>query len=375
MTTQIVHYNDGSHDILVSKAPPTKPESVDVPKGWLVVAGDGQRPARYLHDYSFETRSTNLAETGEWFPTFGYDGEKVINPKHIVNLQGTFWLDWMLEVLGPFNFSQKANEGDGTEDTNTDDENNQPLLDDGTINPYKERKQMNCVTGGAVLNVTKNHYNNGRLFYFIESLDFYNQPQNVNGVWLYDGKPLTWENAPHLFTSRVNRKTVKAENKTWISVRGIQAVSDGGLTGAKLMEWWPNCSKYQVCLPANEREAPDNEFIQQIKFFPELPTQVELHAESVIVDGELVQQTGGISFTIDAYMFYGSDVYVKEQGTNNWYLADEMLVRTSLLTGWYAKATDYRCYITLPGETEPWMGERGYGVPNPGIWRKDVRVE
>ena len=334
------------------------PSAVVPPKCWEVKEGDGQMPAVQLHDYDEADRNTSLDETNEIRKHWPLIEDRYKDVKHIINLQGTSWLDWQLDVLGLFNFEQKSRRGDGIEDTNEDDI---PAMVDNAINPEKPRKQLCAGTGGSKYNVLDMVAQSSSKFAIIETMDFFNFPEKIGDVWFYNETPMTWETHPHLFTSRCNRKLVKAENRTWISRRGVQAVSDGGLAGAKMKEWWPNPSKVPVAQP-----------FSALKFYPSLPVQLHLYKESVIVDGELFPQTGGITIAADAYRFYGSKVYVRDKNTGYWYLAEEMLIRAGLLTGWYARATDYRCYAVLPGESIPWIGDRGYGVPDPGIFRKDL---
>jgi len=353
-------------------APPwNEPKYVTLPDCWVVHEGDGQRPAYHLHDYDLADRAgTSLGETGEWYPAgnVGSDG-RVSPPKTIVNLQGTPWLPWIRDILGDKNFELKGSPGDGTEDTN--DGSIPVFLPDGSINPDKPRKQMSCVTGGAILNVIDTIYQGGVTWDVFQTFDFYNQPVKVGGTWFVDGRALSWENAPQLFTSRVNRKEVKYENRTWLSSRGVQAVSDGGLAGAKLKEYWPNPTKGRAALPRFERRT-DGTWITRIGFFPELPAKFHFYGNSVITDGVLTPQLGGAVITVDAYGFAGSKVYFRNAENREWILGEEMLVRADLSTGFYARATDWRCYVTLPGSPEPLRGERGYGIPDPGLFRKDL---
>ena len=371
MTTLKVTYDDGTEEILVSEnvTPPPNtnvPSAVFPPDCWQVVEGDGQLPATQLVDYGDEDRQ-GLGETNMTFPAGMLDVDgRVKSPKQIVNLQGTKWLDWQLEVLEARNFEQKGTPEDGWEDTN--DGSVPVFLPDGSINPDKARKQMTGGTGGSRYNVISIVSQGGTKYAVIDSLDVNTQPQKIDGVWHVNGKPMTWDTHPQYFTSRVNRRLVKEVNRTWISSRGSQAVSDGGIdsdgnpSGAKMKEWWANPSKRPMTQPYS-----------LLRFYPLLPATIHLYKNSVIVDGNLVNQTGGITITIDAYRFYGSKVYVRDKASKYWYLAEEMLVRASAETGWYATAKDYRCYAVLePNGNTPWMGDRGYGVPDPGIFRKDM---
>lgn len=327
---------------------------------WLVEDGDGQIPAVKEHDSVW--RGANLGETNEVFPRRPFDAKTGrVSPisKHIVNLQGTTWLDWQFDVLGPKNFGLKGTAGDGYEDT--DDDSIPPFLPNGLINPDKPRKQMCADSGGGKVNVTREIVQSGSKFCELETMDFFNFPKKVDGVWLYDGKPMTWDTHPHLFTSRVNTKKVKTENQTWISSGGTHAVSDGGLIGNKMKEWWPNPSKVPVTQPRS-----------MLRYYPTLPVELQVFGKSVIVDGKLEDQYGGTVIQATRYKFAGSKVFVFDERTGNWYLAEEMLIRASLLTGWYATALDYRCYTVFPGSQSPWMGRLGYGVPDPGIYRKDM---
>lgn len=354
--------NHVDYDEIDEQPPPVVnvPLPVIPPKCWEVKEGDGQRPAIQLHDYSPDDRSTSLGETNETQPHYQVIDGRIKPPKHIVNLQGTRWLEWQREILGDRNFDQKAQRGDGWEDTN---DNDIPVFVDGQINPEKARKQMCGVNGGCIVNVINEVQQGGTWYSLIETMDFALEPVKVGNIWLYADTPMIWDTHPHLFNSRVNRKLVKPDNRTWISSRGVHAVSDGGLLGNKMKEWWPNPSKVTVAQPRSA-----------LRYYPALPAKIHIYKNSVIVDGNLEPQTGGIEITIDRYSFYGSKVFVRDAETALWYLADEMLVRASLLTGWYATALDYRCYATMPGNPEPWMGDRGYGIPDPGLWRKDMSI-
>jgi len=296
------------------------------------------------------------------YPFFPVKDGRVYNPKHIVNLRMTTWLEWQLSTLGARNYTQKGTPGDGWEDTNDKESEVPSLLDDGSINPEKDRKQMCGGVGNQVYNVVGTITQGGTKYDILQTLDYYNQPVEVEGTFYVDGRAISWETHPHLFTSRENVKRVKPENRTWISRRGVQAVSDGGLIGNKMKEWWANPSKTPVSQPR-----------YLLRRFPTLPARLHLYGNSLIVDGELVTQYGGKTMTVDAYIFSGSKVFVREQESRYWYLAHEMLVRASLLSGWYATALDYRCYATLETNGQSlYMGDRVQGIPDPGIFRKDM---
>lgn len=339
------------------------PNPVVPPKCWEVKEGDGQKPAIQLHDYDETDRETSLGETNATHSHYQFVDGRIKPPKHIVNLQNTTWLDWQYDILGARNFEQKAGVGDGWEDTNED---SVPVfLENGSINPLKARKQMCGNSGGCLYNVLETIVQGGVEYLVVETMDFFNFPTKIGNTWFQDGVAKTWETHPHLFNSRVNRKMVKEANRTWITKRGVMGCSDGGLVGGKMKEWWPNPSKVPVTQPRVEGDK------ENVRLFPELPFSLNLFKESLIVDGELVPQLGGIVILADAYRFYGSKVFVRDKISKMWYLADEMLVRASLFTGWYANALDYRCHAAFPGSQEPWMGDRGHGVPDPGIFRKD----
>lgn len=340
------------------------PIPVVPPKCWEVAEGDGQKPAIQLHDYDETDRGTTLGETNQTHSHYQFVDGKIKPPKHIVNLQGTQWLDWQYDILGARNFAQKGDHGDGWEDTN--DDSVPALLSNGEINPNKERKQMCGVSGGCLHNVIDIIVQGGVEYYILQTMDFYDEPMKFGDTWFQGSLPKSWETHPHLFNSRVNRKLVKEENRTWLTRRGVMGCSDGGLVGAKMKEWWPNPSKIPVAQPRFE-DGREN-----VRLFPELPATIHLYKNSVVEDGVLVPQVGGITITADKYRFYGSKIFVRDKISMLWYLADEMLIRASLSTGWYANAKDYRCYAVLEtGSSSPWMGDRGYGVPDPGIFRKD----
>lgn len=357
MTTYIADHTIFEIVDITPPPPHNIPVPVVPPKCWEVVQGDGQIPAVQLMDEY--PRETILGETNMTFPHRPYeDGRVSTNGKHNINLQGTTWLEWQRDILGDRNFEQKGAPGDGFEDTN---DGTIPVFVNGEINPDKPRKQMCAGTGGGKYNIIDTVIQGGNKYDVIETMNFYSQPVKLGDTWFYNETPMTWETHPHLFTSRVNSKKVKQENQTWLSKRGVHAVSDGGIVGNKMKEWWPNPSKVPVTQPR-----------YMLRHYPTLPAQLHLYANSVIVDGELIPQTGGVEIEATKYRFYGSKVFVFDNLSGNWYLADEMLIRASLETGWYATALDYRCYVVERGSDTPWMGDRGYGVPDPGIFRKDM---
>ena len=321
-------------EILLDNSNPV-PEPLD---SWFVESGDGQLPAVQLHDQNAER--SNINETNETQPFAQFtDYDHAPSGKIIVHLeQRPAWVLWLIDLLGQKNFDQLRTPADGYMDTGSPEGENYPL--------------MCSAQGGSLLNITDMYSKSGTRFCFCEVLDFSKEPEKVDGVWLYEGKALSWLTHPHLFASRVNKASTKII--TWMTVNGNTSKSDA----RKGDEHWPYISNRLATQP-----------LYELRLYPQLPATLRLHNKSVVVDGDLVYDTESREIVIDAYRFRGSDTYVREQSTGLWFLADEMLARADI--GYPGNVFDYRCYVSIK-ETEPWMGAYGYRVPVCGWMRKDL---
>jgi len=317
--------------------PPMDDQSVPEPIGWEIEAGDGQMPMLVKVDDNTERSNINETNMTQPFAEFAsYDNKP--SGKIIVHLERRpAWIGWFRDLMGDRTFDRFATHGNGFMDTeDVDVEGDYPL--------------MCSSTGGDVVNVLDMYTKSGNTFCFCQTLDFNQEPQKVDGVWLYNGEALSWETHPHLFATRTNKVWTKFA--TWLTPNNNNAKSDardGDLH-------WP--------LVANEAATQP---LSDLRPYPTLPVTLSLHNKSVIADGNLVSGTTSREIIVDAYKFKGSNTYVRSDG--KWYLADEMLVRA--VTGYPGNGFDYRCYVSIPGKVTPWMGQY-YRSPVCGWMRKDV---
>jgi len=360
------------------QTPVTPPGTDD---SWEVAAGDGQQPATLLIDPEPGYRSTNINETNMINPGRPVDEDDNVSPNgdQYCNLNGTSWWPMLVDAVGPKDAGLIAAEGDGTQDTNDDDVPMGP--DIYNPNPEKDLKQMVCHFGGDLVNVLRSIVKAGNKWYVIETLDYYTEPVKVFsnglvrflarffraidglGTWTYKGKPISWESHPQHFWTRTNRRIVDTD--TWITANEVQAVTDAGDPGGKGDQHLATMSKGPVAYRAI-----------QLGFYEELPARVHVYRDSVVVDGNLVPQAGGETITIDRYRFRGSTTFIRNAVTEDWFIADEMLVRANAEARGPGTLFDYRCYVVLlddagKPEPEPWRGRRGVRNPVCGWQRKD----
>jgi hypothetical protein len=272
-----------------------------------------------------------------------YNGSETNQPsgKIIVHIQETTWWEWIQDLLGPRNSGEFSNNpppirgNDGFMDTR-----------DGPDDP--DLPLMSAPCGGALLNIFDTIVVNGNWWELVETLDFHSPPKKIDGIWYYKGEAISWFTHPHLFFTRTNR--VQTKIVTWLTRNKINAASDGGLIGGKGDEHWPAVSN---AIAAQRR--------YKLREYPKLPATMILHPESVIVDGNLMPMNNGREITVDAYCFQGSDTFIRSGG--KWYLADQMLIRANVELRGPGNGFDYRCFVTMPGKGEPWMGYRGFRSP------------
>lgn len=298
------------------------------------------------HDRVMEDRATTLPETNEITPgrPVEPDGRVLSGSKEENNLNKNraLWY-WIFDLLGWLNAEQFAQPGDGNMDGNDKDTN--------IYDPNAKLLLMCAGYGGCVFKKVRSHLWNGTWYEEFETFDFDITPEKINGVWTYKGQAYAWETHPHLFATRVNRRTTRLE--TWLTSTGLNTVTDV----PKGDEHWPYIAKNPVVFPR-----------AIVRFFKPCPQEYIVYKNSVIVDGDLVPQSGGILIMCDKYRFYGTNVYMHDSIRNKWYLAHEMLVQAKL--GYPGVASrDYRCYAVLPGETEPFMGRLCYPVDECG-WQR-----
>lgn len=328
------------------------PQSVPTPIGTITTRGDDF--AVMNQDHTMEERPSPLPETNATRPDrpaspdtfwgkilFLLTGWRVSpNGKIIVPLDkgnGTVYWQWFLDVQGAWTMDKMLVDGNGYFDT--------AGLYDFMCSP----------SGGDLQHIIDEINQNGTWYEIVERFDFSVAPERFvedDGTihWLYVGQECSYELTPHLFATRTNRR--KTKQITWITAGGVNNVSDATYGE----EHWPLVADQVAAQPRS-----------MLRRYPSLPCLFNVHIDSLVVDGKLVDPVpGSISIMADAYCFQGSDTYVRELGSGNWYLADQMLKRVP--EPYAATAFDYRCYVSEDGVT-PWMGNRGYRSPIPA-WKR-----
>ena len=314
----------------------TTDQSVPEPLGWLVEIGSG-KPMVVMMDENTDRSTIDETNMTQPFAQF-VDIYHAPSGKIICSLeQRPAWVSWFRDLMGDRVFDRFATHGNG-------------FMDTEDVNVEGDYPLMCSSTGGDVINVLDMYIKSGNKYCFCQTLDFNTEPQKVDGVWLYNGEALSWETHPHLFATRTNKVATKIV--TWLTPNNNNAKSDardGDLH-------WPLITNRVATQPLSD-----------LRPYPTLPVTLMLHNSSIIIDGNLVNTTSR-EILVDAYKFYGSNTYVRSEG--KWYLADEMLVRA--VTGYPGNGFDYRCYVSVPGKSEPWMGKRGYRSPVCGWKYKDL---
>jgi len=312
------------------------PDDVSVPEpldSFLVVAGDGQVIAVVLHDPD-DSRS-RIDETNETQPLERWaDDLHALSGKDIVDINGTTWVSWMVDMIGQEQYDRMTVPAKGYMDTGPG-------------------KLMCSNSGGDRVLVKRIYTKTGTKYCIVDVLDFYSYPEKINGIWYYKGQSMDWITHPQYFNMMTNK--VSARQETWITQGGNNSKSDARVG----RQYWPLIAKHPVGQP-----------MYDLRLYPTLPANLLLHNKSVILEGNLVSDTISREITADAYRLRGSETYIREQGTGLWYLAETFLDRTP--PGYAANGYDYVCFVSMPGKVEPWMGHRGYPSPDPVWMRKDV---
>jgi len=304
--------------------------SVDEPlDSYLVV---DEQIAVVLHDPD-DSRS-KLDETNETQPfAIWVDDLHVPSGKDIVDINNTTWALWMADMIGQEQYDRMCLPGKGYMDTGAG-------------------KLMCSNSGGDRIKVLRTFTKSGNKFCICEVLDFWSFPEKIDGVWYYEGERMDWITHPIYFNMMTNK--VSARQETWITQGGNNSKSDARVG----RQYWPLIAKHPVSQPLSD-----------LRFYPQLPAKLLLHNKSVISEGDLVD-TISREITVDAYRFRGSETFIREQGTGLWYLAETFLDRTP--PGYAANGYDYICFVSMPGQVQPWMGHRGYPSPDPVWMRKDL---
>lgn len=249
------------------------PDPVPSPKGWIVYAYDGQRPARVRHDVVSRTftNPSGLHQTNETIVLHPIeDGVVDWRSKVITQLQLRWeWVVKFVESIGPFMWELYIRPGFGFQDTNDE-------FTDPNVGPFK---QQSLTCGGNLLNITGGPiWTPDGEYVQIQSLDFY--------------KPVPfgdWEELPHLFTKQVLAGHDVDKNTYYIAHQKY-----GDLT-------WPMVCRLHLAIS-----------VRDIEYLPDLPFSTTM---------------SGIPVVIEAYCFQGSKTFGLIMG--QWYLLEEMLVSGS----------------------------------------------
>ena len=210
-------------------------------------------------------------------------------------------------------------------------------------NGYFDTGNFMCSpSGGDLVHLLDEIYQAGTWYDVVERFDFSVAPAKQDGIWYYKNRPVSPQLTPHLFATRTNRRIV--DPLTWITSGGVNNVSDAG----NGQEHWPLVANRVAAQPRSK-----------IRRYPSLPREMWVYADSLVMDGNLMERIG-VRMMVDGYRFHGSSTAVREKYTGLWYKGDEMLQRVK--EPYSATGFDYRCYVSLVNKT-PWMGARAYRSP------------
>lgn len=246
------------------------------------------------------------------------------------------WWNWLKDMIGERNaINFKAN-GDG----NMDGASEWGL----TVMAY----------GTNLFNGIGEVSQSGSKWILIQTLDFDSPPKKIDGVWYYQGTPLTPDTHPHLFVRRVNR--VESRNVvTWQTSTGINYANDKGEIGGKGSEAWAVATKGEIAALR----------LSDTYIYPKTPFEDTVYKNSLVVDGDLVPQTGGKTVTVVDYIFTGTKTFIVTDD-DECYLWEEMLVRGSLEDrSAFGTALDWRVY----GKKRLEGGRRSCRTPDVGWLR------
>ena len=206
---------------------------------------------------------------------------------------------------------------------------------------------MCAATGGDLQRILGEINQNGTYYCEVEILDYYTKPvRDAQGNWWYKGETGTYETRPDWFVTRTSRRS--SQDNRWITSGGVNNTSWANAG----VEHWPKVGNARAALQRNK-----------LLRYPELPNIMHVFAESLVVDGYLVDRSEYFDMLVDAIKFRGSATDIRNAQNGLWYRADEMLVRAQ--EPYAASAYDYRCWISQDDLRTPWMRNRGYRSPVP----------
>jgi len=162
--------------------------------------------------------------------------------------------------------------------------------------------------------------------------------------WFYGDDEVSYWKTPQYFNCRTNRRIIKdIDKKRWITRSREGEFGVNNVSSAQ-------AGHEPLPLVADEVAVQPR---SKLRRYPSTPRMVRIYAKSLIVDGELSDPGAYIDIVIDATKHTGSNVHVRKLGTDDWYLAEEMLVRE--IEGYSATMYDYRSYWSEPGSLTPMM--------------------
>jgi len=155
--------------------------------------------------------------------------------------------------------------------------------------------------------------------------------------WLYKGELTRPETHYYLFVGRVNRNYYNGEY-TWQTSTGINYAIDKGVEGGKGTELWPFFSDVPLAM-----------YHKDLAFFPNypdgtMPFDTVVYKNSMVVDGNVVEQSGGLEITVVQLAITPNACYgITPDG--DCYLLEETLVRGTIDDPTaYGTALDWRVY-------------------------------
>lgn len=336
---------------------PTGPVSVTPPDECTEIwEGDGQIFGVVNYDLTPDDRHTDLWETNAIFPVRPVDPEGVLG--FLLGLIGIriyptgkvytridkelAWWHWIVDNIGPRNAETLTRDNDGTQDLNDDSVplNTSAFPNIYFPNPEKSLRQLACKWSGDLIKIVGYHTQGGVRFAIVEMANYYAPPTKVNGAWHYGTKVRRWWQDSWLFSFRTNRRlNGPITDQTPF---GIFTVNDGGAKGGKGFE--------KIVTPTYNGLGALR--TSDIREYPKLPFAVWMSPESYIKEGQYTRPKGGRSVVVDGMRFHMSNTFFHEKETNNWFLAEEMLIRAQEPTP--GSVFDYRCYASSDGVT-PYM--------------------